>query len=152
MRNVLILIAASVLMGATALAQPADPAAREEALAAKRAERDAMRAERLPSRPVTLRNPVPLPVTVTQPPGGVAAGESCAKSKPCTVQYSVPANRTLVVTALWSAQKIRCDNAKLDSTPSDGQLVSPLWHCTKSLEFEGKGAGFTGYFFATPKE
>lgn len=123
---------------------------RAKALATRRAERDAARAERLPSRPIVLREPIPLPVQQVLPPGGTPAGQSCPAAEPCKVEYPVPSGRTLVVSALWSATEVRCDQTKLGASPPSGEVVAPWWHCKKSLSFTGKAAGFTGYLFSPP--
>ncbi len=124
---------------------------RAAAVATRRAERDQHRAENAPSRPMTLRDPVPLPVLQSLPPGGEAAGKSCPANESCKVEYAVPQGRILVVSAIWSAADVRCDQAHLGATPPAGQVIAPWWHCTRALAFEGKGAGFAGYLFAPPK-
>jgi len=123
---------------------------RAQAMATRRAERDAARAERRPSRPIVLREPIPLPVEQNRPPGGPPAGQSCPVEETCDVEYTVPNGKVLVVSGLWAADKVKCDQATLGSTPGNGQVVAPWWHCTKSLAFRGKGAGFTGYLFDPP--
>ncbi len=123
---------------------------RAAAVAARRAERDAARAERLPSRPVVIREPLPLPVRETQPPGGEPAGKSCPATESCKVEYRVPSGRILVVTALWSATDVRCDQATLGATPAGGKVIAPGWQCETFLSFVGKAAGFTGYLFSPP--
>jgi len=131
--------------------QPMDPTQRAAAIATRRAERDSNRTQRLPSRPVTLRAPLPLPVTVDLPVGGAPAATSCPVAKSCRVAYSVPAGQLLVVTGLWSATEIRCDDTSLGATPPNGRPVAPWWHCSSSLAFAGgPGAGFVGYLFARP--
>jgi hypothetical protein len=123
---------------------------RAQALATRRAERDAARAERMPSRPIVLRGPIPLPIEPNRPLGGLPAGKSCPAEETCDVAYAVPTGKILVVSGLWSATAVRCDQAALGSTPGSGQVVAPWWHCSQSLAFSGKGAGFTGYLFDPP--
>ncbi len=123
---------------------------RAKAIATRRAERDASRAERLPSRPIVLREPIPLPVQQILPPGGAPVAQSCPAAKPCKIEYAVPPGRILVVSALWSASDVHCDQATLGATPPSGEAISPWWHCRKSLSFTGKAAGFTGYLFSPP--
>ncbi len=135
------------LVAALASAQdttsPVGDEERAKDIAARRAERDANRLERLPSRPVTVRGPLPLPVQAA-PVGGKAVAKSCS-AEPCSVEYRVPSGATLVVTALWNAENIRCDTQMLGKTPGGGQSIAPWWHCSSSLTFGGKGAGFTGF-------
>lgn len=124
--------------------------ARAVAVATRRAARDLHRAQNAPSRPFTLREPIPLPVVPKVPPGGEPAGKSCPSEESCKIEYAVPAGRILVVTALWSAAEVRCDQATLGSSPANGQVIAPSWHCSRSLAFEGRGSGFAGYLFAPP--
>jgi hypothetical protein len=124
---------------------------RAKAMATRRAERDLHRSQNAPSRPMTLREPIPLPVVPGVPPGGEPAGRACPNEESCKIEYAVPAGRTLVVTALWSAAQVRCDQAALGSSPATGQVIAPLWNCNQSLAFEGRGAGFAGYLFTPPR-
>jgi len=125
--------------------------ARAVAVATRRAARDLHRSQNAPSRPMTLREPIPLPVVPSVPPGGDAAGKSCPTEESCKIDYAVPAGRILVVTALWSATDVRCDQAALGNSPANGQVIAPSWHCSRSLALEGRGAGFAGYLFAPPQ-
>ncbi len=117
--------------------------------AKRRAERDASRAQRLPSRPFVLRDPLPLPVKPVRPPGGAPASQSCPPDKNCTFDYVVPPGQVLVVTALWSTMEGKCDEAVLGPTPPNGDAIAPLWHCARLLRLTGTGAGFAGYLHAT---
>lgn len=117
--------------------------------AKRRAERDASRAQRLPSRPFVLRDPLPLPVKPVRPPGGAPASQSCPADKNCTFDYVVPRGQLLVVTALWSTMEGKCDEAVLGPTPPNGDAIAPWWHCARMLRLTGTGAGFTGYLHST---
>lgn len=123
---------------------------RARALATRRAERDRYRSENAPSRPITLRDPVPLPVLQSAPPGGEPAAGSCPAEESCKVEFAVPAGKVLVVTALWSAAGVRCDGSAAAATPPSGQAIAPWWQCRRSLEFTGKGAGFAGFLAPPP--
>ncbi len=128
------------------LAQDFDPTERAEALATRRAERDAERSQRRPSRPITLRGPLPLPVVQNKPIGGPAVGQSCPAKEPCRIRYDVPSGKLLVVTAAWSASDGQCDEASLGATPPAAQVVAPHWHCGRSFTLSAAaGGGFTGY-------
>ncbi len=105
----------------------------------------------MPSRPVVLRDPVPLPVRQALPPGGEPAGRSCPGKDPCKIDFEVPAGRVLVVSALWSASAVRCDDTSLGASPSGGEAIAPWWHCEESLSLTGTEAGFAGYLFESPK-
>lgn len=118
---------------------------RARALATRRAERDLHRSQHAPSRPMTLREPLPLPVVQSVPPGGAAAGRSCPAGESCVVEFAVATGKLLVVTAIWSAAEIRCDGESAGATPASGQAIAPWWHCRRALQFTGQGAGFTGY-------
>lgn len=150
------MIIAGSAMASVAMAQgptAEDLEMRNRAMATRRAERDLRRAEHGPSRPVTLRDPIPLPVVQSAPPGGEAAGRSCPSTESCSVEYAVPSGKVLVVTALWSATNVRCDGASVGSSPPAGQVIAPWWQCKNTLAFAGQGAGFSGYLFATqPKK
>lgn len=131
---------------------PEEAQQRAEALATRRAARDASRAERMSSRPFVLREPVPLPVDPVRPAGGDAAGRACPATESCTLDYAVPAGRLLVVTALWAASEAACDGVALGASPANGDAIAPWWQCRTSLRVTGTGAGFAGFLFSSPQD
>lgn len=119
-----------------------DPVARQTARAAHGAEDE----ERV--QPVEIRDPVPLPVEVRNvgalPAPGKPAGGACAGTDVCTLRATANVREVLVVTAVWSATRIQCDDL-VAASPANGAVISPWWRCQRGLLVEGPGAGFAGF-------
>jgi len=158
MRIALVLIVLVVTwMSAPLLAESSDaPDARRTAIAAMREQRETdpvayatARAERRgdqnarDARPVTVRGPLPLPVLV----GGAPLGGACPKETSCTLRATASEQQVVVVTAVWGATSIRCDDATL-ATPPGGMPIAPWWRCTRDFAIEGAGAGYAGFLAA----
>jgi hypothetical protein len=123
-----------------------DPQARETARAARREE-----AREFPQA-VALHDPVPLPVEIVNPLplwAGSAVGGSCSGAEPCTLRFDPGPREVVVVTAVWSATRLQCDDAVM-ATPSNGAVIAP-WHtCRRRLLVEGAGAGYAGFVLTGP--
>ena len=147
MMAIIALCIVAVTLASPVAAQPAsNEQSNAERIKTRRAERDANRSQRLPSRPFTLREPLPLPVREIAPAGGQAVGKSCQSTDTaCRIEFNVPSGKILVVTALWSAKEITCDSQQMGGTPTNGVPIAPWWQCAKSIAVKGTGAGFAGY-------
>jgi hypothetical protein len=160
---VLSLLLGVALTTAPATAQPPDADARRTRAAERREEISQMspeeraqwQAERRarhrkddenrPPRPIEIRAPLPLPVKMG--PVGKPAGGACAKGESCTLELTPSSGEVLVVTAVWSADEIQCDEIK-SSTPPGGQPISPQWRCERLFRARGTGAAYTGFTVA----
>jgi hypothetical protein len=49
-----------------------------------------------------------------------------------------------VVTAVWSASRVQCDDLSTRSPPN-GDVIAPWWRCRRQLVIEGPGAGYAGF-------
>jgi len=103
------------------------PAARATERARERAERRALR-------------PQPPAAAI---PDGEPVGGACPPRQVCELHLDAPAGKVILVTALWSAQRVRCDDAA-GASPGDGSPVHPWWRCRRALSISGPGAGYTG--------
>ena len=135
--------------------QPTPPpqvgvAARATAHAERRAEKRKEVADRL-ARPVRVQGPLPLPVALANAnaliASGKPAGGSCDGKDTCTLRLSPPPGQILVVTAVWSATVVRCDDLTT-STPANGAPISVAWRCEHELTVQGLGAGYAGFTIA----
>jgi hypothetical protein len=100
--------------------------ARATARALERAERRAQR---------------PLPAAVAIPSGD-PVGAACPRRETCALRFDPPAGKAVVITAVWSAQTVRCDDAT-SATPAGGDPIHPWWRCRRALYVSGPGAGYT---------
>lgn len=142
---------------------PLGPEARATARAARRMEREAMRLDPVArqtaraardaedeerAQPVEIRDPIPVPVEVrnvgdlTAP--GKPAGGACAGSDACTLRVAANVREVIVVTAVWAATRIQCDDL-VTASPATGAVIAPWWRCRRALLVEGPGAGFTAF-------
>jgi hypothetical protein len=55
----------------------------------------------------------------------------------------------VVVTAVWSATRLQCDDAVMAS-PAGGAVIAPWFTCRRHLLVEGAGAGYTGFVLTGP--
>jgi hypothetical protein len=116
------------------------PAEREQFRAARRTTRN--RDDGRPARPIELRAPLPLPVTLQA--GGKPAGGSCKAAEACTLEWKTRVGETVVVTSVWAATKVQCDDLTM-STPGSGAPIAVAWRCEHQLIVQGPGAGYAGY-------
>ncbi len=130
--------------------QDMSPEEREKMRTERHKHRNAERAAR-PPRPMELRGPLPLPVEVKNASNlglvGAPAGGACKRDEICTLRLEPEPGQAVIVTAVWSADKIECDGA-VSSTPAGGEPIEPRWRCEKSFEARGKGAGYTAFIVA----
>ena len=91
-----------------------------------------------------IRQPIPLPVVVQS---GKPEGGACPRGGVCSLVLEPAAGEAVVVTAVWSAETIECDDT-VSSTPAGGQPIAPGWRCEKRFSIKGKGAGYTAYTIA----
>jgi hypothetical protein len=75
---------------------------------------------------------------------GKPAGGACPGPDSCELKFTPPENEVLVLTAVWSATKLQCDDATAAS-PRGGAPIAPGWRCERRLLVEGPGAGWTGF-------
>jgi hypothetical protein len=134
----------------------ADRRARREARRTKRAGREkpggkgenGVRSVEDRVRPVEVFAPLPVPVHIQNSNalgiGGTPVGESCASGKPCTLRLTPPAGKVIVLTGVWSASTVRCDNV-MSAAPPSGAPIAPWWRCERDLYVEGNGAGYVGF-------
>lgn len=129
----------------------ADPPTGPEARATRKAERWARREAELaqkPPRPMELRKPLPLPVEVTNPSttviGGKPAGAACVETESCELNFTPAAGEALILTAVWSATKVQCDDLT-SAAPRNGTPIAPWWRCERRLLVQGPGAGYAGF-------
>ena len=80
---------------------------------------------------------------MTAIPDGEPVGGACPPRQVCELHLDAPAGKVILVTALWSAQRVRCDDAA-GASPGDGSPVHPWWRCRRALSISGPGAGYTG--------
>jgi len=154
MRITVLIVLAAISLSAPSKAQSAGaPDARRTAVAAMREQRETdpvayatARAERRgeqgarDARPVTVHGPLPLPVLV----GGAPLGGACPKETACTLRATAPEQQVVVVTSVWGASTVRCDDVAL-ATPPGGVPIAPWWRCTRELVIEGPGAGYAAF-------
>ncbi len=147
MKTIIALCVGALALSSPVAAQQGNGAQNNaERIKTRRAERDANRLHRLPSRPFSLREPLPLPVREVAPAGGQAVGKSCqSPDTSCRIEFNVPADKVLVITAIWAAKEVRCDAQQMGGTPANGSPIAPWWQCGKSIAVKGAGAGFAGY-------
>lgn len=148
----MILVIALVVAGLLAASWAQTPDARRTAIAEMREQRRndpiafaTARAERRDerardARPVTVQGPLPLPVLV----GGPPLGGACPKDATCTLRAAAADQRAVVVTAIWGASAVRCDDVAL-AVPPGGVPIAPWWRCTRELIVEGPGAGYAAF-------
>jgi hypothetical protein len=123
-----------------------DPQARETARAARREE------AREQSQAVALRDPIPLPVEIVNSVplwAGSAVGGSCGGGEPCTLRFEPSPREVVVVTSVWSATRLQCDDA-VTASPAGGAVIAPWFTCRRRLLVEGPGAGYTGFVLVGP--
>ena len=105
------------------------------------------------ARPMDIHGPLPLPVEVKNLSdlasggtrgNGKPAGGACAASEKCQLRLNPPTGQALIVTAVWSATKVTCDETST-ATPPNGAPIAPGWRCEQSFSAEGQGAGYAGY-------
>jgi len=133
------------------LTAAADPLKGPEARATRKAERWAQKEAELahkPPKPMELRKPLPLPVEVTNPSttviGGKPAGAVCAETESCELNFTPAAGEALILTAVWSATKVQCDDLT-SATPRNGTPIALWWRCERRLVVQGLGAGYAGF-------
>lgn len=112
-----------------------DPVAYATARAERRADQHSRDA-----RPVTVQGPLPLPVLA----GGAPLGGACPKDSACTLHATAAEQQVVVVTAVWGASSVRCDDVAL-ATPPGGTPIAPWWRCARELVVEGPGAGYAAF-------
>lgn len=145
------LIALALLAtSAAAFAEPRkDPEARATHKAEKRAQKEAERAQK-PPKLMELGKPLPLPVVVTNPSpsttiaAGKPAGANCPETEACELKFTPAAGEALILTAVWSATKVQCDDLTM-ATPRNGAPIAPGWRCESRLSVQGAGAGYAGF-------
>lgn len=123
-----------------------DPRARQTARAVREEEQHE-RALKYP-QPVEVRQPMPLPVELRNANalcgGGRPIGAICQGTESCTLQHAPAPREVVVLTAVWSARRITCDDLT-SASPANGAAISPWWRCERQLVVEGPGAGYTGF-------
>ncbi|MBI4516041.1 MAG: hypothetical protein HY699_09535 [Deltaproteobacteria bacterium] len=134
--------------------QVPEPEARATQRAVERAERRRLRlnpqagTQTRDPQPVELRDPLPLPVELRNLAAllatGKPVGEACPGSEPCVLKLTPAVREVVVITSVWSAAKVECDDLKT-SSPSNGTPIAPWWSCKRQLLIEGPGAGYTGF-------
>lgn len=146
------------------------PEEQERIKAEHRKVRDERRAKEGPDKDkrvksFELHGPIPLPVEVTNwsgsssapaaaaavggsagstRAGGKPAGGACAPNDKCQLRMNPPNGEVLIVTAVWSAAKVVCDDVST-ATPPSGAPIAPGWRCEQTFSAEGQGAGYAGY-------
>ncbi|MBI4518341.1 MAG: hypothetical protein HY699_21280 [Deltaproteobacteria bacterium] len=129
-----------------------------EERAARRSERRKTKGERKkekgkdkPPKVFELHGPLPLPVTVQNPSvpqlGGKPVGGACPAGQACQLKATPNAGEVLVLSAVWSATKVQCDEVST-ATPANGAPIAPGWRCERLLLIEGTGAGYTAFAVA----
>lgn len=123
------------------------PEEREKRRAQRRAERQKEKADK-PPKPMELKGPFPLPVEVQNPSAPVTAGKpagaACPSTDACTLKLTPKLGEVLVVTAVWSATKVQCDDLTTAS-PRTGAPMTVAWRCERQFVVEGPGAGYAGF-------
>ncbi len=149
--RITVILVALVVIGVAALTWAQTPDARRTAVAGMREQRETdpiayatARAERRAeqrsrdARPVTVQGPLPVLV------GGAPLGGACPKETACTLRATAAEQQVVVVTSVWGASAVRCDDVAL-ATPPGGTPIAPWWRCTRELVVEGPGAGYAGF-------